>query len=106
MNIIKYISEIEKIETNWDSTFLEKGNRLYELGKLLELNSEQQKDCFERAVHYYSNSKSEDCFCNLAHCYFLLARIYDINPEEYFRRSIEYHIKGSKSKKYQLEDFY
>ena len=106
MNNNEYISEIEKIENDWNSTFLEKGNRLYELGKLLEFNSKQQKDCFERAVHYYSSSKSEACYCNLAHCYFLLARIYEINPEEYFRRSIEYHIKGSKSKIYQHEEFY
>ena len=39
MNNNDYISEIEKIENNWDSTLGDKGNRLYELGKLLEFNS-------------------------------------------------------------------
>jgi len=106
MNKDEYFAEIEKIENNWNSTIIEKGNQLYELGKSLKYNTKQQEDCFVRAVHYYSNSASEACFCNLAHCYFLLARLFDINPEEYYRRSIEYHIKGSKSKKYQNEDFY
>lgn len=100
------MDEIEKIESNWNTTFVEKGDELYELGKTAEHKSQKQKECFERAVYYYINSKNDTCFCNLAHCYFLLARLFDINSEEYFRRSIEYHIKGSKNKKYQFEDFY
>ncbi len=79
---------------------------MYELGKSSAMHSQKQKNCFERAIYYFQNSKEKGCFCNLAHCYFLLARFYDVQSEEYYRRSIEYHIKGSKNKKYQFEDFY
>jgi hypothetical protein len=100
------MDEIEKIESNWNTAFVEKGNQLYELGKSSDTDTLKQKECFERAVHYYENSKSDTCLCNLAHCYFLLARLYNVQTEEYYRRSIECHIKGSKSIKYQNEDFF
>ena len=38
MNKDEYIAEIEKIENNWNSTIIEKGNQLYELGKSLKYN--------------------------------------------------------------------
>lgn len=100
------MEEVEKIESNRNTTSVEKGDRLYELGKSSKYGSIVQRECFERAVYHYSNSKDDSRFCNLAHCYFLLARLYDIQSEENYRKSIEYHIKGSLSKKYQYEDFY
>ena len=100
------MEELDKIINNWDDTSLEKGDKCYKLAKESRIGSILQQKSLEYAVINYENSRIESCFCNLAHCYFLLARFYEIQPEEYYRRSIEYHLRGSKSKKYQNEDFY
>lgn len=101
------MGDTEKIENNRNISFFEKGNQLYELGKTLGVQpSQKQKECFERAIQYYLKSGDKACFCNLAHCYFLLAWFYNIKREEYYRKSIEYHIRGSRNKKYQFESFY
>ena len=100
------MDEIEKIENNWNTSSVEKENELYNLGKKEVKNSQIQKKCFEDAISFYLESNDDICFCNLAHCYFLLARLFNVNTHEYYRKSIEYHIKGSKKKKYQHEDFY
>jgi hypothetical protein len=100
------MEELDKILNNWNTTSLEKGDKCYGLAKESQIGSMIQQKCLEYAVVNYENSKIDSRLCNLAHCYFLLARLYGVQTEEYYRRSIEYHIKGSKSKKYQFEDFY
>ena len=40
------MDEIEKIESNWNTTFVEKGDELYELGKTAECKSQKQKERF------------------------------------------------------------
>lgn len=100
------MEELDRIINNWNTTALEKGNSCYELAKKCQIGSLKQQKCLENAVLNYERSTEKSRLCNLAHCYFLLARLYGVQTEEYYRRSIEYHIKGSKSKKYQFEDFY
>ncbi len=99
------MGKISKID-NWNASSLEKGDEYYDLGKKSQSASLIQQKYLEAAIDNYENSKEVSRFCNLAHCYFLLARVFNIQSEEYYKRSIEYHIKGSKSKKYQNEDFY
>lgn len=91
---------------NWNASSLEKGDEYYDLAKKSQFASLIQQKYLEAAIDNYENSKKVSRFCNLAHCYFLLARVFNIQSEEFYKRSIEYHIKGSKSKKYQNEDFY
>ena len=99
------MGEISKIN-NWNASSLEKGDEYYDLVKKSQFASLIQQKYLEAAIDNYENSKEVSRFCNLAHCYFLLARVFNIQSEEFYKRSIEYHIKGSKSKKYQNEDFY
>lgn len=100
------MEELERIQSNWNTSFEEKGQQCYELGKTAGLSPEQRKMCFEAAVYYYEHSETENILCNLAHCYFILARLFGVQSEEYYKRSIECHIKGSKNKNYQYQDFY
>ena len=102
------MEELDNILNNWNISSLEKGNKCFDLAKTFQHEPSKQLDLLKKAVCYYEYEKTSDIsrLCNLAHCYFLLARIFNIQQEEFYRKSIEYHIKGSKNNKYQYENFY
>ena len=104
MNVIADI--IEKTLSNWNMDYKEKGDALFALAKESNDDSIIYR-CVSLAKEEYERARLDgdtQCLCNLAHCYFVLAH-YD-NSREYYQKSIELHIEGSRNKNYQAHDFY
>ena len=73
MNVIA--DKIEKILSNWNTDYKEKGDALFALAKESNDNSIIYK-CVFLAKEEYERARLDgdtQCLCNLAHCYYILA---------------------------------
>lgn len=102
------INVIDEVRNNWNMTSKEKGDMLFDMAKQSKSITEQYQLVLN-AISEYELAKGHGdtcCLCNLAHCYFVLAHWKTGMSNEYYRRSIELHIDGSRFKNYLNHDFY
>ena len=105
--------EIEKVLSNWNTDHKEKGDGLFKLAKE-SINDSDIYKCLSLAKIEYEKARLDGdtkCFCNLADCYYVLA-YFSYNSQHfeeaknYYLKSVEFHISGSRGVNYQFKSFY
>lgn len=102
------INEIDRVRNNWNMTSVERGDKLFDMAKHSNSLSDQYQ-LVSNAISEYEIARGRgniECLCNLAHCYFVMAHWRPDISNEYYRRSIELHIEGSRSNNYLNLEFY
>ena len=101
-------NKLNIILNSWNSTAKQKGDDCYYLAKQEGLSNRERVKCVDLAIEKYENTSDDTCLCNLSHCYFIKGSFCSKKDEanEYFRKSIETHIKGSEQHRYKEHKFY
>lgn len=102
------------ILSDWNTSAKQKGDACVKMAKELGQNGQVGdlfEKCITKAIDCFERSDDDSCKCDLAQSYFTLATLYHhsnrkVKAREYYLRSIEKHIEGSRDHIYYDFEFY